>query len=308
MIHGVINVYKESGWTSHDVVAKLRGICGQQKIGHTGTLDPDAEGVLPVCLGCATRASGLLTDREKTYRAVLRLGVETDTQDLSGEVLRTGDVSGITEAMVRETVADFVGEIEQIPPMYSARKVDGERLYRLARQGQTVERAPRRVTIHAIDIGSVDLPRVTMTVRCSKGTYIRTLCHDIGERLGCGGAMEHLTRLESGGFLLADALRIDEIQALRDAGRLLECVHPVEELFLEYPRCAAVPGADSLLRNGNPIPADRVTGALSPGWIRMTDSTGVFCGIYAYEAGAQTLRAVKMFLPEPDDTNDGAKG
>ena len=164
MIHGIINVYKEKGYTSHDVVAKLRGIAGQKKIGHTGTLDPDAEGVLPVCLGKATKVCELLTDKDKTYRAVLFLGQTTDTQDASGTVLETSDISNLNEAQVTEAVQSFVGEYAQIPPMYSALKVGGKKLYELAREGKTVERKARNVMIHSIKILCVDLPRVEMEV------------------------------------------------------------------------------------------------------------------------------------------------
>ena len=204
---GIINVYKEEGFTSHDVVAKLRGICRQKKIGHTGTLDPQATGVLPVCLGSATRACEMLTDRTKEYVAELLLGQMTDTQDITGTVLEEKDVK-VTEEAVRETVLSFVGDYMQIPPMYSALKVNGKKLCDLAREGKTVERQARPVKILTIDILDVTLPRVRMRVHCSKGTYIRTLCQDIGEKLGCGGCMESLLRTQVSEFLLKDALKI----------------------------------------------------------------------------------------------------
>lgn len=191
MIHGIINVYKEKGFTSHDVVAKLRGIVGQKKIGHTGTLDPDATGVLPVCLGKATKLCDLLTDKNKTYEAVLLLGKTTDTQDITGEVLEEKSTEALTEEKVREAIEGFIGDYEQIPPMYSALKVNGKKLYELAREGKVIERKARPVKILDIQILEIDLPKVRMEVSCSKGTYIRTLCHDIGEKLGCGGCMEH---------------------------------------------------------------------------------------------------------------------
>ena len=194
MIHGILNVYKEKGYTSHDVVAKLRGITGQKKIGHTGTLDPDAVGVLPVCLGKATRLCDLLTDKDKTYETVLLLGQSTDTQDISGQILETNETKELNEEMVSAAIRSFVGEYEQIPPMYSALKVGGKKLYELAREGKVVERKSRKVKIHEIEILEIQIPRVKMRVSCSKGTYIRTLCHDIGEKLGCGGCMEELTR------------------------------------------------------------------------------------------------------------------
>ena len=188
MMHGILNVYKEKGYTSHDVVAKLRGITGQKKIGHTGTLDPDAVGVLPVCLGKGTKVCSLLTDENKTYEAVMLLGKVTDTQDISGKVLSERPLDA-SEDEVRETVLSFQGEYDQIPPMYSAVKVQGKRLYELARKGQEVERKARRVEICSAEILETALPEVRMSVTCSKGTYIRTLCHDIGSKAGCGGCM-----------------------------------------------------------------------------------------------------------------------
>ena len=194
MIHGIINVYKEKGFTSHDVVAKLRGIVGQKKIGHTGTLDPDATGVLPVCLGKATKLCDLLTDKDKTYEAVMLLGMTTDTQDITGRILEEKSTETLTADKVREVIESFIGDYDQIPPMYSALKVNGKKLYELAREGKVVERKARPVKILDIRIIEMDLPRVRMEVSCSKGTYIRTLCHDIGEQLGCGGCMESLIR------------------------------------------------------------------------------------------------------------------
>lgn len=179
MIHGIINVYKEKGFTSHDVVAKLRGIVGQKKIGHTGTLDPDATGVLPVCLGKATKLCDLLTDKDKTYEAVMLLGMTTDTQDITGRILEEKSTETLTADKVREVIESFIGDYDQIPPMYSALKVNGKKLYELAREGKVVERKARPVKILDIRIIEMDLPRVRMEVSCSKGTYIRTLCHDI---------------------------------------------------------------------------------------------------------------------------------
>ena len=183
MINGIINIYKEAGFTSHDVVAKLRGIVKQKKIGHTGTLDPDAVGVLPVCFGNATKLCDMLTDKSKEYEACLLLGLETDTQDISGTVLAEHEVK-VSEQEVLEAIKSFEGVYEQIPPMYSALKVNGKKLYELARQGKEVERQPRKVEISYIRILSCELPEVRFVVGCSKGTYIRTLCDDIGKKLG----------------------------------------------------------------------------------------------------------------------------
>ena len=208
MVNGILNVYKEKGYTSHDVVAKLRGIVGQKKIGHTGTLDPDAEGVLPVCLGRATKVCDMLTEKDKTYEAVLLLGKETDTQDISGTVLRVGETEGLTQEQVKDCVMSFVGEYDQIPPMYSALKVNGKKLYELAREGKTIERKSRKVEIKEIRILEMALPRVRMEVSCSKGTYIRTLCHDIGEKLGCFGCMESLLRTKVSRFEIESSLKL----------------------------------------------------------------------------------------------------
>ena len=220
MVNGILNIYKEKGYTSHDVVACLRRIVGQKKIGHTGTLDPEAEGVLPVCLGQATRVCDMLTENDKSYEAVLLLGVTTDTQDITGTVLRTRSTDHLTDERVIECIRDYIGSYDQIPPMYSAVKVNGKKLYELARQGKTVERAGRRVTLHDIRILDMDLPRVRMAVDCSKGTYIRTLCHDIGESLGAGGGLDSVLRTRAGHFSLAESLRLAQAAEAAAKGQL----------------------------------------------------------------------------------------
>ncbi len=299
MYNGIVNVYKEQGWTSFDVVAKLRGIFGQKKIGHTGTLDPDAEGVLVVCLGNATKASEMLKESSKTYRTVMLLGKDTDTQDISGNVVHEGSMDGITEEAVRKTVAGFVGRITQIPPMYSAKKVKGQRLYKLARKGETVDRAPRVISIYKITIEEIELPRVTMTVYCSKGTYIRTLCSDIGESLGCYGTMESLIRTESDGFKIEDALRIADIQNLSDEGRLGECVHSLGDIFSNLPKACTRESADCLLYNGNRLFSEHIRGKVpEEPEVCMMNSQGEFCGIYKWDEKVGALVPVKMFLPE----------
>ena len=234
MINGVINIYKERGFTSHDVVAKLRGILKQKKIGHTGTLDPDAEGVLPVCLGKGTRLCDMLTDHSKVYEAVLLLGQSTDTQDVSGTVLQEASVE-VSEEEVREAIMSFVGPYDQIPPMYSALKVNGQKLCDLARAGKEVERKARPVEIYEIQIEEIYLPRVRMTVSCSKGTYIRTLCHDIGEKLKCHGCMESLLRTRVGQFQLKDSLTLAQVETYRDENRVSEIVMPVDQVFSDCP-------------------------------------------------------------------------
>lgn len=297
MIHGIINVYKEKGYTSHDVVAKLRGIAGQKKIGHTGTLDPDAEGVLPVCLGKATKVCELLTDKDKTYRAVLFLGQTTDTQDASGTVLETSDVSNLNESQVTEAVQSFVGEYAQIPPMYSALKVGGKKLYELAREGKTVERKARNVMIHSIKILRVDLPRVEMEVSCSKGTYIRTLCHDIGEKLGVGGCMESLLRVQVGRFVLADSLCLSEIQKAKEDGNLEKILQPIDSVFEQYRAVRIRPDQEKRLQNGNSFrKPDRLQNYDDQEMVRVYDSNGHFAAVYRYVEKDHEFRIVKMFL------------
>lgn len=220
---GVINIYKEAGWTSFDVVAKMRGILKIKKIGHTGTLDPAATGVLPVCIGKGTKKVESFMADDKVYRAVMMLGVTTDSQDMTGEVLTRTKVNA-NESRVREAVMSFVGGYDQLPPMYSAKKVGGRKLVDLARKGVEVERKPRFVNIMDIEIEEMNLPRVTMKVTCSKGTYIRTLCHDIGQKLGCGAAMESLVRTRVGRFKIEDAVKLEDLQRFADEDRLNEVV------------------------------------------------------------------------------------
>lgn len=302
MYNGIMNVYKEAGFTSHDVVAKLRGICKQKKIGHTGTLDPDAVGVLPVCFGSGTKLCGLLTDWDKEYIAELRLGVTTDTQDLSGQVLLKAEekaLSAVTEEEVRENILHFLGGYEQIPPMYSALKVNGKKLYELARAGREVERSPRRVEISELEVLERSLPRVRFRVVCSKGTYIRTLCHDIGERLGCGGAMAALTRSRVGMFGLDQALRLSEIEKLRDEDRISDVIIPPDAVFSSARAVTVSSEGKRLLENGNRLSAKllSVAGSLEEEeQLRMYDEAGRFYGIYRYDEERKEIRPVKMFL------------
>lgn len=297
MLCGIINVYKEKGYTSHDVVAKLRGITGQKKIGHTGTLDPDAEGVLPVCFGKATKVSDLLTDKDKVYRAVLLLGVTTDTQDATGTVVEKCSTDSLCKDEAERVIQGFVGKYEQIPPMYSALKVNGKKLYELAREGKTVERKARTVQIHNVTILKMDLPRVELEVSCSKGTYIRTLCQDIGERLGCGGCMESLIRTASGAFRIEDSHRLEEIQRMKDAGALDSFLIPVDAVFEGYREVRIGQELDARLKNGNPFSINGIQEALNDQeCVRVYDSAGNFAAIYKYVQNERCFRPVKMFL------------
>lgn len=298
MIHGILNIYKEKGYTSHDVVARLRGITGQRKIGHTGTLDPEAEGVLPVCLGRATKVCDLLTDRDKTYEAVLLLGIRTDTQDVTGTVTDRGDVQGITREMVEQAAHKYVGEYDQIPPMYSALKVNGKKLYELAREGKTIERKPRRVRIYELEILEEALPRVRLRVRCSKGTYIRTLCDDIGADLGCYGCMEALLRTRVGPFALEEACRLEEVEAAVKAGELGKRLCPIDRFFAEYPAVRVKEGWEKLAYNGNGLKRSMTDGdrEIKDGaCVRLYDAGGKFLALYRYHREAEEYTTVKMF-------------
>lgn len=321
MRNGILNIYKEKGYTSHDVVAKLRGIVRQKRIGHTGTLDPDAEGVLPVCLGKATSLCGMLTDQSKIYETVLLLGKVTDTQDLTGRVLEERETQRLTEEEVRSCIADFAGDYEQLPPMYSALKVNGKKLYELARQGIEVERKKRKVRIHEISIQEISLPRVRMKVHCSKGTYIRTLCNDIGRKLGCGGCMESLLRIRAGCFELSDCVRLGDVEAACAAGNLDKILRPADWVFehlraveiLEPYRNLAYNGTPFSLRQmeeiqkaGEQKPEEDQASRMESGdgesrfsegeQVRVYDAKGRFIGIYRYHGGRQEFRVEKMFL------------
>ena len=292
---GVIVIRKEKGFTSHDVVAKLRVILNMKKIGHTGTLDPDAEGVLPVALGKATRLVDMITDKEKTYEAVMRLGVVTDTQDMSGTVLSQTAELHVTEEELRAVIESFVGDYMQVPPMYSALKVNGKKLYELAREGKTVERKPRPVHFYEIEILEINLPLVRFCVTCSKGTYIRTLCHDIGEKLGCGAAMETLLRTKVGRFTLDDAITLAQTEEAVKNGTIESKVLGIEEFLAEYPRVCCTKEGDRLLANGNPLVQTLVDAEEKDGWIRMCNSEGNFAGVYQWDEKRDRYFPVKMF-------------
>ena len=266
---GIININKEKGYTSHDVVAVLRKLLHIKKIGHTGTLDPDATGVLPVCVGKATKVCDVITDRDKTYEAKVILGITTDTLDTSGNILEKNPVN-ITKDDLMSVLSHFKGEIEQIPPMYSAIKVNGKKLYEYAREGVEIERKKRHVNIYDIELldenlhewdpsdGEDKLPSFTIRVSCSKGTYIRTLCDDIGRELGCGAAMSELTRTAVGRFLISDSLCLSDVEEKlkcveNNTGDLSEWMIPVDKIFEMYPKAVVKKEAMKLLINGNPI-------------------------------------------------------
>lgn len=296
-MNGIINIYKEAGYTSFDVVAKMRGILKIKKMGHTGTLDPDATGVLPVCIGNGTKLVELFSDHEKEYIAELRLGVATDTQDLSGEILKTSPVEVSCEE-IREAVLGFVGEYMQLPPMYSAVKVNGKKLYELAREGKEVERKARPVNFREIEILSMELPVVKIRVVCSKGTYIRTLCNDIGEKLGCFGAMKSLVRTRVGMFKLEEAITLEELEQYRDAGKLAEIILPPDSIFMHLPAVYAKAENCRFLDNGNAMYLNML---IKPPYFQEGQEVRMyggekFYGIYQFVAKESRLKPVKMFL------------
>ncbi len=302
---GIINIYKEAGYTSFDVVAKLRGILKERRIGHTGTLDPQATGVLPVCVGKATKLCELLLDKEKTYEAVMLLGVTTDTEDMTGTVL-TETRARVTEEEVRAAAERYTGVYGQVPPMYSALKVDGKRLYELAREGKEVERKPREVEIFENIPISFEkdeegyVKTVTLRVRCSKGTYIRSLLRDMGEHLGCGASMQSLIRTQAGAFSIESALTLAEAEQARDEGRLSEIVLPIDSFLMKYPAVHVVPEYEKYLYNGNKLKLLMLSEIIAPAdgdGFRVYDTTGKLVGLYLYCKARKQLQPEKMFLP-----------
>lgn len=304
MTNGIINIYKEKGYTSHDVVAKMRGILKMKKIGHTGTLDPDAEGVLPVCIGKATKVVDLIVEKDKTYEAVLKLGLVTDTQDMTGTIIRTAKVD-VSLDQIRQAVNGFIGGYNQIPPMYSALKVNGKKLYELARQGMEIERKPRRVDIHDIQILGYNplLNEVKLRVDCGKGTYIRTLLYDIGEVLTCGGAMKSLVRTKVGSFLISESLRLDKVEEYVSNETINNHIILVEDMFVSYPKVVVESEYHKLIYNGNKFCEEHIDKMLSQfddidniDLVRVYDSEGAFIGIYRYVNEEKKFTAEKMFL------------
>ena len=302
---GIINIYKEAGYTSFDVVAKLRGILKERRMGHTGTLDPQATGVLPVCVGKATKLCELLLDKEKTYEAVMLLGVTTDTEDMTGTVL-TEMKAQVSEEEVRRAAEKFTGTYGQIPPMYSALKVDGKRLYELAREGKEVERKPREVEIFENTPLSFEkdeagyVKTVTLRVRCSKGTYIRSLLRDMGDFLGCGACMKSLVRTKAGAFVIADAVTLAQVEQARDEGRLSELILPIDSFLVKYPAVYVKAEYNKYLMNGNQLTLSMLTEKVMPmdgDGFRVYDESKKLVGLYLYRGERKQLHPEKMFLP-----------
>ncbi len=284
-MNGIVIVDKPAGWTSQDVVSKLRGVFKTRRIGHGGTLDPMATGVLPIFVGRATRGVEFFEHAEKTYEAVLQLGVTTDTEDTTGTVLETRAVS-VTKDQFLAVLEQFRGEIEQIPPMYSALKVHGQKLYDLARQGKTVERKSRRITIFELTCLSFDKDTAKLLVHCSKGTYIRTLCKDLGEALGCGGCMASLRRVRAGAYTIDDAVTMAELTDAQHPERYLA---PVDSLFSEYEKTVLTPRQELRCRNGNSFSV-----SLPDGRYRVYSENGEFLMLAQVSDGV--MSTIKSFF------------
>ena len=282
---GIVIVDKPQGWTSQDVTARLRRVFGTRRIGHGGTLDPMATGVLPVFVGRATRAVEFFEHAEKTYETVLRLGITTDTEDMTGTVLTEENVS-FTEEQLQETLAAFRGEILQVPPMYSALKVNGQKLCDLARKGKTVERQPRPITIHELTLVERGENTLRLRVRCSKGTYIRTLCKDIGEKLGCGGCMESLRRVAAGEYTIDEAV---PLQTLLDTEEPEKYLRGVDTMFRNYPAVTLTANQETRCRNGNAFSV-----SLAAGTYRAYSQAGEFLMLAKVDGGV--MSTIKSFF------------
>lgn len=287
-MNGILLIDKEQDWTSNDVVAKLKGILHERRIGHSGTLDPMATGLLTVFVGRATRAVEFAEGHDKRYIAGLRLGIATDTQDTTGNILRECSAD-ISEEELRTVLAKFTGDLMQIPPMYSAIKVNGQRLYDIARKGGEVERKARPVTIYSLDIIGKDGNDYLLDVRCSKGTYIRTLCNDIGEALGCGACMSSLRRVEAGEYHVENALKIGEVQALSDAGLAEAKLLPVDSMFSELLAWTASSAKEKKIRCGNAVKTDAPDGEY-----RVYSESGEFLMLGKAENGM--MKTIKSFF------------
>lgn len=300
-MNGIINIYKEKGYTSFDVVAILRKKLGIKKVGHTGTLDPEAEGVLPVCIGKATKVADYITDTTKIYQATMTLGIETDTQDHTGKIINQKEVIS-SNVEIEEAIQSYIGNYSQIPPMYSALKVNGKRLYELARQGKTIERKARDIYIYNIDIINIEGNNIDMKIECSKGTYIRTLCADIGAKLGCGAHMSKLVRTKSSLFYIESSLKLSELDYYIDNNKLDEIILNVDHIFKDYDKLIIDSKFDKFLYNGNKLKEEYIKdnkNITEQTKYRVYDEKNNFIGIYItviIEENNNILKPVKLFL------------
>ena len=283
-MNGIVIVDKPQGWTSQDVTARLRRVFNTRRIGHGGTLDPMATGVLPVFVGRATRGVEFFEHAEKTYETVLRLGITTDTEDITGTVLTEQDAF-VTGEMLEEVLEKFRGDIMQVPPMYSALKVNGQKLYDLARRGKEVERQPRPITIHELTLLGMEAEGVRLRVRCSKGTYIRTLCKDIGQALGCGGCMAELRRVAAGEYTAQEAVPLQELLETENPEQYLR---PVDSMFRNYPQVTLSEKQETRCRNGNSFSVQ-----MADGTYRAYSREGEFLMLAKVESGV--MSTIKSF-------------
>lgn len=306
-IEGVLPIWKPVDFTSHDVVAKARRILGLKRIGHTGTLDPMVTGVLPLCIGKATRLVEYIQELPKEYEAKLVIGIATDTEDLTGQVLERADKVYLEQAAVQQAVASFIGVIDQLPPMYSAVKVDGKRLYELARKGETVERKSRQVTIHSIEILHMNLnasqPEIYLRVLCSKGTYIRTLCADIGKSLGYPAVMGELVRTGTGGLTRERCVTLEELAAEKERGgveALMKFIVPADEAisFIPSVRVDQKMAVYALQGKQLRLAEQEALSPAVPALRRVYGPEGVFLGVFQLQADGLTLVAEKVFVPD----------
>ncbi len=301
MFNGILPIYKEKDYTSHDVVAKLRGILRMKKIGHTGTLDPAVTGVLPICLGQGTKVAEYLLDLPKTYEGRLTLGISTTTEDAEGDILASTKVSPLSKMDIEEAFTCFQGEISQIPPMFSAVKVEGKRLYELARQGKEIDRQARTVTIYSLDILNTNLkcdnPTIDFRVRCSKGTYIRTLCVDIGAKLGLPAHMAHLMRTESGPFEINQAITLDQVKLAVQNGTINEHIYDMKIGVSHLPAIYVDGEMSKKTLFGQPLPATNLVDKCDDGALIgvYDERNGQLLAIHRYEEQAQRTKPTKVF-------------
>ena len=296
VISGILNVDKPQGWTSHDVVAKVRHLSGQKRVGHAGTLDPLATGVLLICLGQATRVSEYLMRGRKVYRAAVHLGLSTETYDAGGRVTVTAPEVNVTVSQLEEALSIFVGRIEQTPPMYSALKHQGTPLYKLARQGKTIERKPRPVEIYEIRLLDWASPVLTIEVTCSPGTYLRSLAHDLGQRIGCGAHLASLTRLASGHFTLDEAIGLDALNEAFAIGRWAELIHPLDEALLDFEAITFGGQTERQIRSGQQVEGPKPSSSSS--LCRAYSTEGKLIALLQYDAQTGLWQPKKVFSQE----------
>ena len=309
--HGILNVHKPPKWSSFDVVSLVRRLSGVRRVGHAGTLDPAAEGVLPICLGQATRVVEYLVELPKIYRAAIRLGVSTDTFDGEGTVTATADPSRVSRSQVEEALASFRGEIEQVPPMYSALKHAGVPLYRYARAGQTVERKPRPVMIHRLDVLDFEPPVVTVEIECGRGAYVRTVAHDLGQSLGCGAYLETLVRTAMGPFSLERSVDIESLRAAFQGEAWRDLLHPLDTPLTDW--LAAIVGEENERRTGSgrtltlsPAKPERVARLAVGTLCRAYSLDGHLVALLRYQGQGSQWQPEKVFASPADAADSPA--